>query len=124
MLSLLGNDDVKGQAFNVTGNEIASIIGIVQQIGAAMGISPRIVSVPTARARQQRPALLHWGEALTGSAILAIDKLRNATGWSPRFGIEAGYRDSWQWYQREGRNLYTFDFEPEDQLLAELDGDR
>ena len=121
MLSLLGNEAVKGQAFNVTGSEIGSIVGIVQQIGLAMGISPRIINVPTARARAQRPALLHWGEALAGSAILSIDKLTNATGWRPRFGIEDGYRDSWTWYQAEGRTLYTFDFAPEDQLLAELE---
>ena len=85
-----------------------------------MGISPQIINVPPARARQQRPALLHWGEALAGSAILAIDKLTNTTGWRPHFGIEAGYRDSWLWYQHEGRGRYTFDFAPEDQLLAEL----
>ena len=121
MTSLLGNESVKGEAFNVTGNEIASIVGIVQQIGLVMGISPRIINVPTARARQQRPALLHWGEALAGSAILSIDKLTNATGWRPRFGIEDGYRNSWMWYQTEGRLLYTFDFAPEDQLLAELE---
>lgn len=121
MISLLGVEGVKGQAFNVTGSEIGSIIGIVQQIGSAMGISPRTIHVPTARARQQRPALLHWGEALTGSAILSTDKLTNTTGWRPRFGIEAGYRDSWAWFQREGRPLYTFDFVPEDQLLAELE---
>lgn len=124
MISLLGVEGVKGQAFNVTGSEIGSIIGIVQQIGSAMGISPRIIHVPTARARQQRPALLHWGEALTGSAILSTDKLTNTTGWRPRFGIEAGYRDSWAWFQREGRPLYTFDFVPEDQLLAELETHR
>ncbi len=120
MLSLIGSPGVQGQAFNVTGREFASIVGIIQQIGAAMGITPRIVNVPAARARLQRPALLHWGEALAGSAILAIDKLTKTTGWNPRFGIEAGYRDSWLWYQQEGRGRYTFDFGPEDQLLAEL----
>lgn len=121
MISLLGNEAVKGQAFNVTGSEIASIVGIMQQIGAAMGITPRIINVPTARARAQRPALLHWGEALAGSSILSTDKLTNATGWRPRFGVEAGYRDSWTWFQHEGRPLYTFDFTAEDLLVAELE---
>lgn len=121
MASLLGIEVVKGQAFNVTGSEIASIVGIVMQIGAAMEIAPRIINVPTARARQQKPALLHWGEALAGSSILSIDKLTNATGWRPRFGIEAGYRDSWTWFKHEGRPLYTFDFTAEDQLVAELE---
>ncbi|MBM4205949.1 MAG: NAD-dependent epimerase/dehydratase family protein [Gammaproteobacteria bacterium] len=120
MLSLVGHDIVKGEAYNVVGTEIASIVGVIQLIGAAMGISPRFVNVPIEIARKQRPPLLHWGEALVGSAVLSHEKLTAHTGWEPLFGIEAGYRDSWNWYQREGRGLYTFDFEPEDRLLAEL----
>jgi nucleoside-diphosphate-sugar epimerase len=120
MLSLIGKDAVKGQAYNLTGKEIASIVGVIHLIAAAMGVSAHIVNVPIERARQQRPPLLHWGEALVGSAILSTEKLTHDTGWTTRFGIEAGYRDSWQWYQREGRNWYTHDFSAEDQLLAEL----
>ena len=41
---------------------------------------------------------------------------------SARFGIEAGYRDSYQWYRNEGRALYEFDFSRDDALLAELEG--
>ena len=121
MLSLIGNSGVIGQAFNVTGSEITSIVGIVAQIGTAVGIAPRIIHVPQSVARQQRPPLLHWGEALTGSAILSIAKLTSTTGWQPAFGVEAGYRDSWQWYAREGRHLYTFEFSAEDRLVAELE---
>ena len=120
MLSLPGHHIVKGEAYNVVGSEIASIVGVIQLIGAAMGVSPRIVNVPIEIARRQRPPLLHWGEALAGSAVLSHEKLTGHTGWKPHFGIEAGYRDSWNWYQREGRGLYHFDFEPEDSLLAEL----
>lgn len=120
MVSLIGRHTVKGQAFNVVGTEIASIVGVIQLIGSAMGIAPRIVNVPMDAARHHRPSLLHWGEAMTGSAILSHEKLTDYTGWRPRFGIEAGYRDAWQWYDREGRGTYSFDFSPEDRLLAEL----
>ncbi len=121
MVSLIGVDAVKGEAYNVVGTEVASIVGVVQLIGAAMDMAPRIVSVPMDTARKQRPALLHWGEALVGSAILSHDKLTALNGWRPRFGIEDGYRDSYTWFKREGRGLYTFDFEPEDRLLAQLE---
>jgi nucleoside-diphosphate-sugar epimerase len=120
MASIPGNEKVKGEAYNVSGAEVTTIVGVVQLIAKAMGVAPRIVEVPMALARKQRPPLMHWGEALTGSAILSIDKALRDIEWTPRFGIEDGYRDAYQWYQKEGRALYRFDFAAEDKLLAEL----
>ncbi|MCP5182123.1 MAG: NAD-dependent epimerase/dehydratase family protein [Pseudomonadales bacterium] len=120
MLSLLGNAAVTGKAYNVSGGEQASILGVIQLIGRATGLTPRVVHVPQELARRQRPPLLHWGEALTGSAYLDIGALHRATGWWPTYGIEAGYADAWTWYQEEGRHWYSFDFSTEDALLASL----
>jgi len=120
MASLVGNERVRGQAYNVSGAEVTSIVGVVQLIARALGVTPTIVNVPMELARRQRPPLVHWGEALTGSALLSIDKALADVDWSPRFGIEDGYRDSYEWYQREGRALYAFDWSADDKLLAEL----
>lgn len=121
MASLVGNPAVRGEAYNVSGAEVTSIVGVVHLIASAMGLpKPRIVEVPMEIARRQQPPLLHWGEALTGSAMLSIDKALRDIDWVPRFGIEDGYRDAYQWYDREGRGLYEFDFSRDDALLAEL----
>jgi nucleoside-diphosphate-sugar epimerase len=121
MAALVGNERVRGQAYNVSGGEITSIVGVVHLIARAMGAAPpRIVNVPMDRARRQHPPLLHWGEALTGSAMLSIDKALRDIDWQPRFGIEDGYRDAYAWYDREGRGQYQFDFSRDDALLAEL----
>jgi nucleoside-diphosphate-sugar epimerase len=120
MASLLGNERVRGQVYNVAGAEVTSIVGVVHLIAKAMDTEPRIVHVPMDLARRQRPPLMHWGEALTGTAILSIDKALHDVDWSPRLGIEAGYRDSYDWWQREGRGRYAFDFARDDALLAEL----
>jgi nucleoside-diphosphate-sugar epimerase len=120
MVALLGNERVFGQGYNVAGAEVASLVGVVQLIGRAIGVTPRIVHVPAELARAQRPPLVHWGEALTGSAILGIEKALTDLDWRPRFGIEAGYRDAWAWWEREGRGWYTFDYGAEDALLARL----
>jgi len=64
--------------------------------------------------------LLHWGEGLGGSAILSIDKALRDIDWTPQFGIEDGYRDSYEWFVREGRGRYDFDFSHDDALLAQL----
>ncbi len=85
-----------------------------------MGVQPRIVNVPMEVARAHRPPLVHWGESVSGSAMLSIDKALAHLDWAPRFGIEAGYRDAYQWWQREGRGTFEFDFAPEDALLERL----
>lgn len=120
MASLVGNDRVRGEAYNVSGAEVASVVGVIHLIARAMGVTARIVNVPMDVARRQHPPLLHWGEALTGSAMLCIDKVLRDTDWRPRFGIEDGFRDAYQWWVREGREKYQFDFTREDELLAEL----
>jgi nucleoside-diphosphate-sugar epimerase len=120
MASLVGNERVRGECYNVSGAEVTSIVGVVHLIARAMGVTPTIIEVPMDLARKQRPPLVHWGEALTGSALLSIEKALRDVDWSPRFGIEDGYRDAYEWYKREGRSLYSFDFSADDALLAEL----
>ena len=121
MMSLLGREVVKGEAYNVSGSEFASIIGVVQLAARALGVRAQVVNVPMHLAREQRPPLLHWGESVAGSAVMSIDKLNTHTGWAPRYGVEAGYRDSYEWYKAEGRALYEFDFSGDDAVLAQLD---
>jgi nucleoside-diphosphate-sugar epimerase len=120
MASLVGNERVRGEAYNVSGAEFASVIGVVNLVARAMGVKPQVVEVPMELARRQRPPLVHWGEAVAGSAVISIDKALSHTDWSPRFGIEEGYRDAYEWWDREGRGRYEFDFSGEDALLAQL----
>lgn len=120
MASLIGNDAVRGQAYNVSGAEVSTIVGVVQLVARAMGMKAEIVEVPIEIARRQNPPLLHWGEGLNGAAILSIDKALRDIDWTPQFGIEDGYRDSYAWYASEGRGRYTFDFSRDEALLAQL----
>ena len=99
---------------------MTSLVGLVQLIGRATGVPARAVHVPLEAARRLKPPLLHWHEGETGTALLSIDKALATIDWHPRFGIEAGYRDSYKWYAREGRALYPQDFAREDALLAEF----
>jgi len=120
MVSLLGNEKVKGEAYNVTSLEASTIVGVVHLIARAIGMSANVVEVPMEIARRQNPPLLHWPEGLNGSAILSPAKALAEIDWRPEFGIEDGYRDSYDWYDREGRGRYEFDFTRDDALLAQL----
>ena len=120
MAALLGNERVKGEAYNVSGAEVTTIVGVIHLVARAMGKTAEIVEVPMQIARRQTPPLLHWGEGVGGTAILSIAKALADIDWRPEFGIKAGYRDSYDWYVREGRGRYAFDFSRDDALLAEL----
>jgi nucleoside-diphosphate-sugar epimerase len=120
MVALLGNPVVAGETYNVTGWEVASIVGLVHLMAKAVGVEPHVVTVPVDVARSLGRPLVHWGEALVGGAVFAMDKARRDVAWSPQFGIEDGYRDSYAWFRDGGRDQYAFDFTADDELLARL----
>lgn len=120
MASIPGNPSAVGKTYNVAGGEITSVTGCINLMARAVGVKPEIVHVPMEVARRARPPLLHWGEALVGGAMFSIDAALNDLGWKPSFGLEAAYRDSYEWFDREGRDLYEFDFSADDAVLAQL----
>lgn len=120
MASVAGNDRAAGQIYNVAGAEITSILGCIRLMAKAVGVEPDVVHVPMEIAGRARPPLLHWGEALVGGAMFSIDKAQADLDWAPSFGLEAAYRDSYEWFAGEGRDRYEFDFAGDDAVLAQL----
>lgn len=118
MTAVIGNERAIGRAYNASG-EISTVNGVVLQIARALGTHAELVHVPLELARRH-PPVLHWGEALVGSAFLDTQAAHRDLDWKPRFGIEDGYRDAWAWYDQEGRGQYRYDFAVEDAILAEL----
>jgi nucleoside-diphosphate-sugar epimerase len=106
MASLPGNERAVGRTYNVAGAEVTSILGCMRLMAKVVGVEPEIVHVPMEEARQARPPQLHWGEALVGGAVFAIDAALADLDWSPSFTLESAYRDSYDWFQREGRAQY------------------
>ena len=76
--------------------------------------------VPLEIARRRNPPIVHWGEAIMGSTVYSIDKALSDLVWTPKFGIESGYADSYQWYANGGRELYEYDFSADDEVLSLL----
>ena len=120
MASLVGNQRAAGQIYNVAGSEITSILGCVRLMARVVGVEADVVHVPLEIARRAHPPLVHWGEGLVGGAMFSIDKALRDLDWEPEFGLESGYRDSYEWFNTEGRDLFDFDFSNDDAVLAEL----
>lgn len=120
MVSLCGNDTSIGQAYNVAGAELTSVEGCIRLMAKAVGVEADIVHVPMDIARGARPPLLHWGEALVGGAMFSIDKALRDLDWAPGFGLLDGYQNSYEWFDREGRDRFTYDWSSDDQVLAQL----
>jgi nucleoside-diphosphate-sugar epimerase len=122
MASVVGNLAAIGQVYNVAGTEWSSVIGIIRFMARAVGTEADIVHVPVDIARRRNPPLVHWGEALTGGTVFSVDKALHDLDWRPQFGLEAGYRDSYAWFRDGGRDRYTYDFAPDEEVLALLRG--
>ena len=120
MASLVGNDAAAGQVYNVAGAEITSVLGCIRLMARAVGVDPQIVHVPLEIAQRARPPLVHWGEGIVGGAMFSIDKALAELDWEPSFGLEDAYRNSYEWFDAEGRDLFTYDFSADDDLLAQL----
>jgi len=120
MASLIGNPRCVGRVYNVAGAEVTSIQGAVRLMARAVGIEADIVHVPMELARRRNPPLVHWGEAIMGGVVLSIDDALRDLDWTPRFGLEAGYRDSYEWFAAGGRDSYEFDFSADDEVIELL----
>jgi nucleoside-diphosphate-sugar epimerase len=118
MASVLETERGIGQTYTVTGRESATVSGMIHLMARAVGVEPRILHVPMEHARRASPPLVHWGEAIMGSVVFSIEKALRELPWSPKFGLEDGYRDSYEWFVREGRSRYEFDFSRDDALIA------
>ncbi len=124
MASVAGNERAVGRTYNVFGAEFASLVNLVRIMGRVVGVEPRIVHVPLETARHLRPPLVHWGEAVMGGAVFSIERALSDLDWRPAFGLESGYRDSWDWYRTGGRDRYQHELAEllahDDSVLAHL----
>ncbi len=120
MAAVAGNPRTAGEAYNIAGAEITSVLGAVLLMARAVGVEADVVNVPMEVARTLRPPLVHWGEALVGGTSFSIAKALDHLDWSPQFGVEDGFRHSYAWFAAGGRDQYAFDWTEEDALLRSL----
>ena len=87
----------------------------------AVGVRPDIVNVPVDIARSPAHAARALGRrARRRHRCSRIDKALAELDWRPQYGLEDGYRQSYEWFAAGGRDRYEFDFSADDAVLARV----
>src|SRR5215469_2304754 len=97
---LLGHPRTLGEAFHITSDDVLTWDQIARALGAALGVTARIVHVPSDAIAAADP---EWGAGLLGdkthSLVFDNSKLRSVVpGWRAVIPFERGAREIADWY--------------------------
>jgi nucleoside-diphosphate-sugar epimerase len=97
---LLGHPRTVGEAFQITSDDVLTWDQITRALGAALGLEPTIVHVPSDVIAAADP---EWGAGLLGdkahSVIFDNSKVRSVVpGWRAVVPFEQGAREIADWY--------------------------
>jgi len=97
---LLGHPRTYGEAFQITSDDVLTWDQIARALAAALGVTARIVHVPSDVIAAADPA---WGAGLLGdkahSMVFDNSKIRSiAPGWRATIPFERGAREIAEWY--------------------------
>jgi nucleoside-diphosphate-sugar epimerase len=97
---LLANPRTLGEAFHITSDDVLTWDQIAHALGAALGVSPRIVHVPSDVIAAHDP---EWGAGLLGdkthSMVFDNAKVKSVVpGWRAVVPFERGAREIAAWY--------------------------
>ena len=97
---LLGHPRTLGEAFHITSDDVLTWDQIAHALAAALGVSPRIVHVPSDVIAAHDP---EWGAGLLGdkthSAVFDNSKVKSVVpGWNAVVPFERGAREIAAWH--------------------------
>ncbi len=122
LAAMLGDSRALGQAYNVTGEECVTQVGLVELIAEVLDRPVELRHFdPALLKRFDKPGPV-FGQNLVYDchAVYTTAKLRTELGIRPRYTLASGLRQTWDWYRKEGLDQRPVDFSFEDQLLALL----
>jgi nucleoside-diphosphate-sugar epimerase len=97
---LLGHPRTLGEAFHITSDDVLTWDQIARALGAALGVKPRLVHVPSDVIAAHDP---EWGAGLLGdkthSMVFDNSKVKSVVpGWNAVVPFERGARETAAWY--------------------------
>ena len=118
-VNLLGNDKALGEAFHITSDEVSPWDFIFRAIGAALGVEPKIVHVPTETLVRYNP---DWAGPLLGDkawpVIFDNAKVKSAAG---PFECATTMAEGMKRVAAEHYPARAAEYEPDEKLHALLD---
>ncbi len=84
----LDDEHVQGEAFNFSGESPVSVVQLVGLIQGLMGC------------RHIRPEIRNMAQGEIRQQYLSTEKARKILGWRPVYGLEAGLRETIEWYRQ------------------------
>ena len=119
--AVLGKREAIGQAYNFCGQKAVTALGYVNMVARIVGREPDVLLVGLERMQALKVPV--WPYFWRESQVYTIDKAKRDLGWEPGFDLEAGHRQTYDWFQREGMaEKLQHDFSAEEHVLAELEG--
>ncbi|MFQ5897559.1 MAG: NAD-dependent epimerase/dehydratase family protein [Candidatus Methylomirabilia bacterium] len=122
MVAMLGNPTSFGQAYNITGEETVSQVGLVEVIGEVLERPVELIHFDPALLKGGDPRGAVFGQNLVYDchAVHTTWKLRTELGIRPRYTLASGLRQTFEWYLKEALDRAPVDFSFEDRLLAAI----
>jgi nucleoside-diphosphate-sugar epimerase len=122
MAALLGDPRSHGRAYNVMGEEVVSLVGLVELIAEVMGRPAALRHFDAALLKSfDKPGPV-FGQNLLYEchAVHTTTRLRAELGLRPRYTLHAGLAQTWEWYRAQGLSERPVDFSFEDQILSKI----
>ena len=106
MVAMVDAPAAVGQVFNLTA-EAVTTRRYVHTLAAIVGEAPDIVDVPDEVLATLPNGVFGHLFSARHHAVLAIDKAARLLDVRPRFDIESGHRDAYEWFRSVGRHELT-----------------
>ncbi len=118
MVAALGNEQAKGQIYNLAGDRYVTFDGLARACAIAAGQSPDSLDIV-----HYEPKAFDFGKRKAFPLRLQhffadIHKAQTELHWSPQYSLIEGLKDSFQNdYQRQANPSHEIDFSLDDQIL-------